>query len=55
VQRYHIGGHDNTIKNVSVVLDHFGVFGLARYPASGLRTLGCAGLLVSLYLIQYRL
>jgi bacterial/archaeal transporter family-2 protein len=39
---------------ISVILDHFGVFGLARYPVSALRILGCVGLLVSLYLIQYR-
>ena len=39
---------------ISVALDHFGVFGLARHPVSGLRILGCVGLLVSLYLIQYR-
>jgi len=39
---------------ISVVLDHFGVFGLARYPISGLRVMGCTGLLLSLYLIQYR-
>lgn len=39
---------------LSVLLDHFGVFGLARYPVGGLRFLGCLGLLFSLYLIQYR-
>ena len=39
---------------LSVILDHFGAFGLARHPVSGLRILGCAGLLISLYLIQYR-
>ena len=37
---------------VSVFLDHFGVFGLLRHPLNGFRLLGCAGLLVSLYLIQ---
>jgi bacterial/archaeal transporter family-2 protein len=39
---------------ISVILDHFGVFGLARYPANGLRIAGCVGLLVSLYLIQFQ-
>jgi transporter family-2 protein len=37
---------------VSVILDHFGVFGLVRHPISGYRLMGCAGLMVSLYLIQ---
>jgi transporter family-2 protein len=37
---------------ISVILDHFGVFGLLRHPVNGFRLLGCAGLLVSLYLIQ---
>lgn len=37
---------------VSVALDHFGFFGLQRLPVNGIRLLGCAGLLVSLYLIQ---
>ncbi len=37
---------------VSVILDHFGVFGLLRHPVNGFRLLGCAGLMVSLYLIQ---
>lgn len=37
---------------VSVALDHFGVFGLQRLPVSGIRLMGCAGLLISLYLIQ---
>ncbi len=37
---------------ISVILDHFGLFGLERHPVNGLRLLGCAGLLVSLYLIQ---
>jgi len=37
---------------VSVALDHFGVFGLQRLPVNGLRLLGCAGLVISLYLIQ---
>ena len=39
---------------LSVILDHFGVFDLARYPVSVPRILGCIGLLVSLFLIQYR-
>jgi bacterial/archaeal transporter family-2 protein len=39
---------------LSVILDHFGVFGLARYPVSAPRIFGCMGLLVSLFLIQYR-
>ena len=37
---------------VSVILDHFGLFGLMRHPVNGFRLLGCAGLMVSLYLIQ---
>ncbi|MCB2146893.1 MAG: DMT family transporter [Deltaproteobacteria bacterium] len=37
---------------ISVILDHFGVFGLLRHPVNGFRLLGCVGLLVSLYLIQ---
>lgn len=37
---------------VSVILDHFGVFGLARHPINGFRLMGCAGLMISLYLIQ---
>ena len=37
---------------ISVILDHFGVFGLLRHPINGFRLLGCAGLMVSLYLIQ---
>lgn len=37
---------------VSVVLDHFGAFGLLRHPINGFRLLGCVGLVVSLYLIQ---
>ena len=37
---------------ISVILDHFGVLGLMRHPVNGFRLLGCAGLLVSLYLIQ---
>lgn len=37
---------------VSVVLDHCGGFGLQRLPVNGYRLLGCAGLLISLYLIQ---
>ncbi len=37
---------------VSVILDHFGAFGLLRHPLNGFRLLGCAGLVISLYLIQ---
>ena len=37
---------------VSVILDHFGVFGLLRHPVNHFRLLGCVGLVVSLYLIQ---
>jgi len=37
---------------VSVVLDHYGIFGLRQLPVNGYRLLGCAGLLISLYLIQ---
>ena len=37
---------------LSVILDHFGLFGLARHPIGLPRLLGSAGLLVSLYLIQ---
>ena len=37
---------------ISVILDHFGVLGLMRHPVNGFRLLGCAGLMVSLYLIQ---
>ena len=37
---------------VSVILDHFGMFGLLRHPVNGFRLLGCAGLMASLYLIQ---
>jgi transporter family-2 protein len=37
---------------ISVILDHFGVFGLVRHPVNGFRLLGCVGLMVSLYLIQ---
>jgi bacterial/archaeal transporter family-2 protein len=37
---------------VSVILDHFGTFGLQRQPINGYRLLGCVGLLVSLYMIQ---
>ncbi len=37
---------------VSVILDHFGLFGLVRHPINGFRLMGCAGLMVSLYLIQ---
>ena len=39
---------------ISVILDHVGAFGLARHPVNGLRILGCVGLLVSLYLIQFQ-
>ena len=38
---------------VSVVLDHFAVFGLTRHPINAFRLLGCVGLVVSLYLIQH--
>lgn len=37
---------------VSVLLDNFGLFGLVRHPLNAYRLIGCAGLLVSLYLIQ---
>jgi transporter family-2 protein len=37
---------------VSVALDHFGAFGLLRHPINGFRLMGCAGLVISLYLIQ---
>jgi transporter family-2 protein len=37
---------------LSVILDHFGLFGLARHPISLPRLIGSAGLLVSLYLVQ---
>ena len=37
---------------ISVCLDHIGAFGLARLPVNGYRLVGCAGLLISLYLIQ---
>ena len=37
---------------VSVILDHFGIFGLLRHPVNGFRLLGCVGLMMSLYLIQ---
>lgn len=37
---------------VSVILDHFALFGLVRHPINGFRLLGCVGLVVSLYLIQ---
>ena len=37
---------------ISVILDHFGVFGLLRHPVNGFRLLGCVGLMISLYLIQ---
>ena len=39
---------------LSVILDHCGAFGLARYPVNGWRVIGCLGLLVSLYLIQFQ-
>jgi transporter family-2 protein len=37
---------------LSVILDHFGLFGLVRQPVNIFRLCGCAGLIVSLYLIQ---
>jgi len=37
---------------LSVILDHFGLFGLARHPIGLPRLVGSAGLLISLYLIQ---
>ena len=37
---------------VSVIMDHFGVFGLVRHPVNGYRLMGCMGLMISLYLIQ---
>ena len=37
---------------VSVALDHFGLFGLQRHPVNLPRLIGCAGLLISLFLIQ---
>ena len=37
---------------LSVILDHFGLFGLTRHPMGLSRVLGSAGLLISLYLIQ---
>lgn len=37
---------------VSVILDHFGLFGLALRPLSLYRLIGCAGLVISLLLIQ---
>lgn len=37
---------------VSVTLDHFGLLGLRQHPVTMTRVLGCAGLLVSLYLVQ---
>ena len=37
---------------LSVILDHFGLFGLQRHPVDLPRLIGGAGLLVSLYLIQ---
>lgn len=37
---------------LSVVLDHFGLFGLERHPVNLSRLIGSAGLLVSLYMIQ---
>jgi transporter family-2 protein len=37
---------------VSVIMDHFGVFGLVRHPINGYRLMGCMGLMISLYLIQ---
>lgn len=37
---------------LSVILDHFGLFGLERRPVDLSRLIGSAGLLASLYLIQ---
>ena len=37
---------------ISVMLDHTGLFGLVRHPMTIYRLIGCAGLFVSLYLIQ---
>ena len=37
---------------ISVILDHFALFGLTRHPINGFRLMGCLGLIVSLYLIQ---
>jgi len=37
---------------VSVTLDHFGLLGLVKHPASLTRILGCVGLIVSLLLVQ---
>jgi len=37
---------------LSVILDHFGLFGLERHPVDLSRLIGSAGLLASLYLIQ---
>jgi len=37
---------------LSVILDHFGLFGLERHPVNLTRLFGSAGLLVCLYLIQ---
>lgn len=37
---------------LSVILDHFGLFGLERHPVNLARLIGSAGLLVSLYLVQ---
>jgi len=37
---------------VSVFLDHIGGFGLRQHPINAFRLVGCAGLLVSLYLMQ---
>ena len=37
---------------VSVILDHFGLFGLAQRSISLSRLLGCVGLVVCLLLIQ---
>jgi len=36
----------------SVVLDHFGIFGLQERPINSVRLLGCFGLVLSLLLIQ---
>ena len=37
---------------VSVVIDHFGFFGLARHPLNLPRIVGCLGLIVSLIFVQ---
>jgi len=37
---------------VSILLDHFGLLGIDRYPINSYRALGCIGLVISLWLIQ---